>query len=136
MITAVDTNILIDAITGGRQFGQVSRNALVQAASRGALVICDIAYTELLWLFESCQECDQCLMEFGVSREHLEPDICFLASRAMMAYRKGGAPRERILADFLIGAHATIRATQLLTRDRGFYRKHFPALTVVDPTHS
>lgn len=42
--------------------------------------------------------------------------------------------RTRILADFLIGAHAQKQATGLLSRDRGFYRKHFPALNLYDPT--
>jgi predicted nucleic acid-binding protein len=37
------------------------------------------------------------------------------------------------LADFLIGAHAQKQATQLLSRDRGFYGEMFPSLKIVDP---
>ena len=45
-----------------------------------------------------------------------------------MRYRRSGGPRERIISDFLIGAHAAAEADTFLTRDRGFYAKYFPEL--------
>jgi hypothetical protein len=49
-------------------------------------------------------------------------------------YRRQGGSRSRILADFLMGAHAQTQANRLLSRDRGFYGKLFPSLQVVDPS--
>lgn len=43
-------------------------------------------------------------------------------------------PRSRVVADFLVGAHASVQADRLLTRDRGFHRAYFGELTILDPT--
>jgi predicted nucleic acid-binding protein len=50
------------------------------------------------------------------------------------AYRQAGGPRSRVVADFLIGAHAVVRADRLVTRDRGFFRSYFSDLEILDPT--
>lgn len=39
----------------------------------------------------------------------------------------------RILADFLIGAHAMLHAEQLLTRDKDFYHAVFAGLRLASP---
>ncbi len=58
------------------------------------------------------------------------------ASSAWKLYRSKGGRRERVVADFLIGAHALCQADRLLTRDRGFYRSYFSSLEVLDPTRA
>ena len=55
------------------------------------------------------------------------------ASKAWKVYRSRGGQRERVVTDFLIGAHASSQAERLLTRDRGFYRTCFARLRVLDP---
>jgi predicted nucleic acid-binding protein len=77
----------------------------------------------------------QCsLTENEIRVESLGRTACFLASRVWREYRRQGGKRSRILSDFLIGAHAQTQASRLLSRDRGFYGKLFPSLSVADPT--
>ncbi|MBA7597289.1 hypothetical protein ES703_04291 [subsurface metagenome] len=45
-----------------------------------------------------------------------------------MKYRKSGGRRIRIITDFLIGAHAQLKADRFITRDRGFHKSYFPEL--------
>ncbi len=42
--------------------------------------------------------------------------------------------RLAVVPDFLIGAHALECADTLITRDRGFMRRWFSELTIVDPS--
>jgi hypothetical protein len=55
------------------------------------------------------------------------------AGNAWKVHRARGGSRTRVLADFLIGAHALCQADRLLTRDRGFYRSYFKGLSILDP---
>ena len=133
MITAVDTNILLDILVPNEQFYEASDDALEEAAGEGSIVISDIVYAELCIHFENQQDCDAFLDSNEIRLQALTREAHFLASRAWRAYRQQGGKRTRILADFLIGAHAQKQATRLLSRDRGFYRKLFPSLDLVDP---
>lgn len=47
--------------------------------------------------------------------------------------RASDSKRTRVVADFLIGAHALHQADSILTRDDGFYRAHFHGLNVTAP---
>lgn len=133
MITAIDTNILLDILIPNEDFYDASSEALQRAADLGDLVICDIVYAELCVHFESRSAFDGFLRETGIRVQPLTAEAHFLASRAWRAYRRRGGSRTQILADFLIGAHAQEQASRLLTRDRGFYHKLFPTLTIDDP---
>ena len=133
MITGVDTNVLLDILLPNEEFYDASASALQESANAGSLVICDIVYAELCVHFETQKQCDVFLDSNQIRVEALTPEAHFLASRAWRTYRAHGGKRTRILADFLIGAHAQKQASRLLSRDRGFYRKLFPALQLHDP---
>ena len=136
MITAIDTNILLDILAADPQFYEDSARAVEDCANAGSLVICDLVYAELCVHFTAQRECDEFLESADIRVESLRPESHFLASRVWRAYRKQGGQRTRILADFLIGAHAQLQAVVLLSRDRGFYRNLFPSLKLLDPARS
>jgi predicted nucleic acid-binding protein len=134
MITAIDTNILLDILVPNEEFYEVSADALQESATAGSLAICDIVYAELCIHFRVQHDCDSFLESNEIRVQALTREAHFLASRAWRTYREQGGKRTRILADFLIGAHAQKQAMRLLSRDRGFYRKLFPSLVLCDPT--
>lgn len=51
MITAVDTNVLLDVFTANPDFGTRSRAALLRCQDEGALVVCDVVLAELTEAF-------------------------------------------------------------------------------------
>jgi predicted nucleic acid-binding protein len=51
-------------------------------------------------------------------------------------YRHRGGQRERTVPDFLVGAHALLQCTGLITRDAGFFRDYFKGLKVIVPKAS
>jgi len=65
----------------------------------------------------------------------LDEEIWRAAGRAFQQYagrrRKQASGPRRILADFLIGAHAFVGGHRLLTLDDHLYRAAFPALGLV-----
>jgi predicted nucleic acid-binding protein len=134
MITAVDTNILLDILLPNEHFYDASASALQQAATEGSLVISDIVYAELCIHFETQRDCDVFLDSNDIRVQDLTREAHFLASQAWRQYRKQGGKRTRILPDFLLGVHAENQANRLLSRDRGFYRSLFPSLKLLDPS--
>lgn len=130
MKTAVDSNVLFDILRPNPVHLTASRTALSQAAAAGQLVICEAVYAEAGAHFRRQRELDAFLADAGIEFENSTPEACFQAAQAWRQYRSRGGPRTRMLADFLIGAHAELQAGQLLSRDRDFYLQYFPRLRV------
>lgn len=128
MITAVDTNILLDVFLPDPRFSAESAELLRKAYDVGALIICDIVYAELVPQFQIREKLDETLKTINVTQSALDVDIAFLAGEKWSLDRKSGGKRDRIITDFLIGAHAVAKADRFLTRDRGLYKTYFPEL--------
>jgi predicted nucleic acid-binding protein len=133
VITAVDTSVLLDVFTADPTFGPASRDRLGECLAVGAVLACSIVWAETSAFFPKPENAEAAMTTLGAAFSPLERPSAERAGEAWRHYRTRGGPR-RVVADFLIGAHASLQADQLLTRDRGFYRTYFPELTVVEPT--
>ena len=133
MITALDTNILLDVFAPDERFGPPSRDRLEAAYNAGGIIVCDVVYAELVPGFGDRAALDGALRAVNAHLSPIDSAIAWEAGVRWKRYRRAGGPRTRILADFLIGAHALVAADVFLTRDRGFYDTYFPDLMQAPP---
>ena len=137
MKTAIDTNIISALWSVEPLVAEVSAELAV-AHNVGGLTIAAPVYSELLAYRGMTEEVlDEFLSTTGVFVDFdLEEDIWRLAGSrfAQHASRRrsarAGHPR-RLVADFVIGAHALLRADRLLTLDTSHYKHDFPDLKII-----
>jgi predicted nucleic acid-binding protein len=134
MITAVDSNVLIDVLGADPTFGPASIAALREASRRGGLIVSEVVWAETAGWYASEDEAAQVLDDLRVRFVPTGAPAAHAAGVAWATYRRGGGKRGRMIADFLVGAHARAHAERLLTRDYGFYRSCFRGLAILDPT--
>ena len=134
MITAVDTNVLLDVFGANQKYGTAAAVALDRCAAEGSLVASAVVWSETAAAFAEEAAFERAMRDLGVSFSPLTEAAANRAARQWRSYRQRGGRRDRITSDFLIGAHALIRAERLLTRDRGFFRQYFSGLQVIDPS--
>ena len=154
MITAIDTNILIDILIKDPDFGEKSRELLERQGKLGSLVISQIAYSEVIVYFLKKHEAkaaisklDEFLEDMDVQVSEFTKEDLVTSAESWQKFGNSGnvtCPkcgaknificrkckskvfwRNHILTDFLIGAHAQNHADVFLTRDRGYYKKYF-----------
>lgn len=135
MITALDTNVLLDVLLEDPVHLHDSPRAINRCAREGNLVVCDVILAELTAVAASIDTVEEVLIKLGVQYVPLEQSAAIKAGEYWRNYRLSGGPRTRVLADFLVAAHANVHADQLLTRDFGFYRQHFAGLRVLNPSN-
>lgn len=134
MISALDTSVILDILSDDLRFGASSLAAVRRASVEGSLIVAPVVWAEVCAAFEDAAEAGPTLDRIGIELVADDRAIATAAGSAWRAYRKAGGTRRRVLPDFMIAAHALLKADRLVTRDRGFYRRHFASLRLLDPS--
>jgi predicted nucleic acid-binding protein len=154
VITAVDSNVLMDILERRGQRAAEAAAQLNAAARLGPILICDVVYAELASLFPNPRTIEEFLTRNSIEVESVSTEVLFEAGQTWRHYtRQRGSSlscsacgarsqpacpqcgevlrsRQHMVADFIIGAHSFARADRLITRDRGYYRTYFPELRI------
>jgi predicted nucleic acid-binding protein len=134
LITAVDTNVLLDIFGADTKLGESSAEAIRRCLREGALVACEVVWAETATAFLKREQFRRAMADLAVAFEPMSEEAAVSAAEVWHRYRARGGRRTRIASDFLIGAHALKLADRLLTRDSGFYRRNFAGLKLMDPS--
>lgn len=140
---AIDTNVFVSLFAGDEEVSPWAQQALEEAATRAALTVSPAVYAELVdGRQPEMVETFFSEKGIGVSWE-IGRDVWRAAGIRYGAYahdrrRQGAAPGpRRILADFLVGAHALhLGGKTLLTTDTRIFANYFPELRIVAPEKS
>lgn len=134
MITAIDTNVLIDIFEPDPVFGQASKQALRRCLQEGSVIASEVVWAEVVTAYSNKKkQAMDAMSRIGIEYSAMTLEAALEAATCWYAFRKNNKVRDRIVADFLIGGHALILSDRLLTRDRGFYRDYFKRLKVISP---
>ncbi len=131
--TAVDSSVLLDVFSADPVYGEVSLKVLQKCWREGVLIACDIVWAEIRPRFDSDEALLKVTEKIGLCFEPLEQRSALKAGVFWKKYRDEGGKKDRLIPDFLIGAHALEQADRFLTRDRGFYRKYFQHIRILEP---
>ena len=137
MTTAIDTNVIVSLWDRDSSLNSAAQGALDAALARGGLVAAAPVFAELM----ACPGRDETFLKTFFREAcividwNLDEAIWRAAGEAFQAYaarrrRHGATGPRRILADFVIGAHALRKAHALVTLDDRFYRSAFPGLEI------
>ena len=135
---AVDSSVLIDLLGDGPLAG-AAEACLRQALANGPVVVCDIVVSEITAGLGHGAEIMDVVEEMGMRFVPVDQRAAIRAGEMQRRYAErmrakgddGGAPRT--VPDFIVGAHALLQCSALITRDAGFFRDYFKGLKVIVP---
>jgi predicted nucleic acid-binding protein len=135
MISALDSSVILDVLVGSEAQAERSLDAVRRASLEGKLVVCESVIAEVRPVFSDRGQLEELMQDWGLEYAPSSRESAMLAGEMLTRFLwRKGERTGRILADFLIGAHARIHADRLVARDRGYLRDCFKDLVVLDPS--
>ena len=136
---AVDTNVLIDLL-GEDARADAAESCVRDALMLGSVVICDVVVSEITAGLGHGADIMDVVEEMGMSFLPVERRAAIRAGEMQRRYnerRRSSSPvgnSPRTVPDFIVGAHALLQCSALISRDSGFFRDYFKGLKVIVPT--
>lgn len=132
MISALDSSVILDVLTGDDRFADPSEALLRRAIAEGKLIVCECVLAEIGPAFKDDKTLREFLEDWQIEFVPSSRESAILAGLSFSRYLTRGGRAGRIVPDFLIGAHALLHADRLLARDRGYLRDYFARLKVLE----
>lgn len=135
---AIDSSVLIDLL-GDDARADAAEACLRLALGGGPVVVCDVVVSEVTSGLGHGSEVMDVVEEMGIRYSAIDQRAAIRAGEMQRKHKQrlraaGRAPASpRTIPDFLVGAHAMLQCTGLITRDAGFYRDYFKGLKVIEP---
>ena len=134
--------MLIDLLGDGAR-ADAAEDSLRQALARGPVVVCEVVVSEVVSGLANFGKGGAALLGAlevtGIAYSAIASRAAVRAGEMQRRYKErrrgAGLPAagEHMVPDFLIGAHALLQCTALITRDAGFFRDYFKGLKVIVP---
>jgi predicted nucleic acid-binding protein len=136
---AIDTSILIDLL-GEDAMADAAEACVRDALAGGPVVLCDVVVSEITSGLGHGADIMDVVEEMGMSYLPVERKSAIRAGEMQRRYKqrlrtlgKEDSPGQRAVPDFIVGAHALLQCSALITRDAGFFRDYFKGLKVIVP---
>ena len=129
---AIDSSVLVDLLSNSER-ADMAETALRNALAHGPVVVCDVVVSEVCSSLRDGDQAMQVLEDMGLAYSAVEQKSAVRAGEMQRRYRARGGGRLRTVPDFIVGAHAMLQCTGLITRDAGFFRDYFKGLKIIVP---
>jgi predicted nucleic acid-binding protein len=139
---AIDSSVLIDLLGDDETMADSAESCVRDALAHGPVVLCDVVVSEITSGLGHGADIMDVVEEMGMSYLPVERRSAIRAGEMQRRYkerrRAAGleAPALRTVPDFIVGAHALLQCSALITRDAGFFRDYFKGLKVIVPKQS
>jgi predicted nucleic acid-binding protein len=130
---AIDSSVLLDVLTADARYADASEACVGEALAADDVVVCDAVIAEVQAMLDTSASLMDTLASLGIRYEPTAEQAAVRAGHMNKRFRSRGGQRERVVADFLIGAHALLQCNGLITRDDGFFRDYFKGLKLIVP---
>jgi len=138
-VIAVDSCVLIDLLGEDASRADAAEACVRDALAKGLVVLCDVVVSEITAGLGHGADIMDVVEEMGLRYLPVDRRAAIRAGEMQRRHKErrqaagmtGLLPRT--VPDFIVGAHALLQCSALITRDAGFFRDYFKGLKLIVP---